>query len=104
MADWTHIQELDYEQLPFKCRYCHEYGHFARYCKKKNEESTEREKGEQWKQVNKATNNRQDNKNKGKESGNKTGQETGNQQNVGNKEITSATEDKNPFESLTPLT
>jgi hypothetical protein len=25
VADWSHIQELDYEQLPFKCRYCHGY-------------------------------------------------------------------------------
>jgi len=35
IADWSYIQELDYEQQPFKCRNCHEYGHFARYCKKK---------------------------------------------------------------------
>jgi len=46
VADWTHIQELDYEQLPFKCRHCHEYGHFVRYYKKRNEETTEKEKGE----------------------------------------------------------
>lgn len=25
---WTHIQQLDYKQLPFKCKVCHEYGHF----------------------------------------------------------------------------
>ena len=24
------IQPLDYEQLPFRCRLCHEYGHFGR--------------------------------------------------------------------------
>lgn len=58
VADWTHIQELDYKQLPLKCRYCHEYGDFTRYCKKKNEETTERQKGEQWKQVKKTSNNR----------------------------------------------
>ena len=26
------IQPLDYEQLPFRCRLCHEYGHFGRNC------------------------------------------------------------------------
>jgi hypothetical protein len=102
VADWTHIQELDYEQLPFKCRHCHEYGHFARYCKKKNEEATEKEKGEQWKQVKKTANNRQNNKNKGKETGNKAGQESESNQNTGSKETISIEEDKNPFESLKP--
>jgi len=66
VANWTHIQELDYEQLPFKCRLCHEYGHFARYCKKRNEETTEKEKEEQWKQAKKTTFSRQSNKNKAK--------------------------------------
>jgi hypothetical protein len=47
-ADWTHIQELDYEQLPFKCRHCHGYGHFARHCKKKNVEESETAKADQW--------------------------------------------------------
>jgi hypothetical protein len=48
IADWTHIQELDYEQLPFKCRHCHGYGHFARHCKKKNVEESENTKANQW--------------------------------------------------------
>jgi len=30
VGDWQFIQKLDYEQLSFKCRSCHEYGHFAR--------------------------------------------------------------------------
>jgi hypothetical protein len=30
VGDWQHYQKLDYEQLPFKCRGCHEYGHFQR--------------------------------------------------------------------------
>jgi hypothetical protein len=47
-VDWTHIQELDYEQLPFKCRHCHGYGHFARHCKKKNAEESENAKTNQW--------------------------------------------------------
>ena len=28
VGNWFHIQKLDYEQIPFKCRGCHEYGHF----------------------------------------------------------------------------
>ena len=28
------IQNIDYEQLPFRCRICHEYGHFGRNCPK----------------------------------------------------------------------
>jgi hypothetical protein len=35
VGSWSHIQKLDYEQLSFKCRGCHEYGHFARNCPKK---------------------------------------------------------------------
>ena len=47
MAGWEHVQELDYEQLPFKCRFCHGYEHFARTCKKNLEEETIQEKGAQ---------------------------------------------------------
>jgi hypothetical protein len=28
VGEWKHFQKIDYEQLPFKCRGCHEYGHF----------------------------------------------------------------------------
>ena len=28
------IQPIDYEQLPFRCRNCHEYGHLGRDCPK----------------------------------------------------------------------
>ena len=51
VAEWSHIQELDYEQIPFKCRLCHGYDHFARNCKKKVEEELENEKYDQWTQV-----------------------------------------------------
>ena len=34
---WSHLQTVDYEQIPFKCKYCHEYGHFAKSCPKKPE-------------------------------------------------------------------
>jgi len=32
--DWMHIQQLYYKQIPFKCKVCHEYGHFANRCSK----------------------------------------------------------------------
>jgi hypothetical protein len=38
LGEWCHIQELDYEQIPFKCLWCHAYGHFARNCPKASEE------------------------------------------------------------------
>jgi hypothetical protein len=53
VTDWMHIQELDYEQLPFKCRLFHDYRHFPRYCKKKNAEESENEKENQWTAVHK---------------------------------------------------
>jgi len=37
LGDWSHIQELDYEQIPFKCLHCHVYGHFAKSCPKASE-------------------------------------------------------------------
>ena len=34
---WNHLQIVDYEQIHFKCKFCHEYGHFAKSCPKKPE-------------------------------------------------------------------
>jgi len=48
VAGWSHIQELDYEQIPFKCRHCHGYGHFAKYCNKKTKDQSHPHKGDQW--------------------------------------------------------
>ena len=59
VADWSHVQELDNEQFPFKCIHCHGYGHFARSCKKKEEEEVVKEKGEQWMQVQKTSTTKQ---------------------------------------------
>lgn len=53
VAGWSHIQELDYEQIPFKCRHCYGYGHFAKHCKKKIEEQSHTTKGDQWTSVQK---------------------------------------------------
>jgi hypothetical protein len=50
--NWQHFQKLDYEQLPFKCRGCHEYGHLQRNCPK-NPPSTEKEGHEGWKKARK---------------------------------------------------
>jgi hypothetical protein len=44
---------LDYEQLPFKCRGCHEYGHFQRNCPKAPPITTEKEGEEGWQQARK---------------------------------------------------
>jgi hypothetical protein len=37
LGEWSHIQELDYEQIPFKCLRCHAYGHFTKSCPKASE-------------------------------------------------------------------
>ena len=55
VVDWTHVQELDYKQLSFKCRHCHGYMHFSRSCKKKVEEEASKKKGEQRTQVQKTS-------------------------------------------------
>jgi hypothetical protein len=49
---WQHYQKLDYEQLPFKCRSCHEYGHFQRNCPKA--QSADKTDGEGWQQPKKS--------------------------------------------------
>ena len=49
MENWYHFQKLDYEQLPFKCRGCHEYGHFIRNFPQKIEIQQDKEEG--WKTV-----------------------------------------------------
>lgn len=48
---WTHIQKLDYEKIPFKCKVCHEYGHFANSCLKKVKHKNVEEKEPTWEHV-----------------------------------------------------
>ena len=45
---WSHVQKLDYEQLPFKCRKCHKYRHFSRGFPRNGE--VEKGKEEGWNQ------------------------------------------------------
>jgi len=66
VVDWSYIQVLDYKQLPFKCLHCHNYGHFAKHCKKKEEEEVEKSKGEPWTQVHKSMRTKQNIRAKGK--------------------------------------
>ena len=49
VGSWSHFQKLDYEQLPFKCRLCHEHGHFQRSFPK----AQTKEEGEGWQRVKK---------------------------------------------------
>jgi hypothetical protein len=53
--DWQHYQKLDYEQIPFKCRGCHEYIHFQRNCPKNP--NMKKESGEGWQQPRKGRSN-----------------------------------------------
>lgn len=50
---WQHYQQVDYEQLPFKCRHCHEHGHFQRNCPKLKEPKIEKSPEEGWQQAKK---------------------------------------------------
>jgi hypothetical protein len=34
LNNWAHVQKLDYDQLPFKCNGCHEYGHSPKTAQK----------------------------------------------------------------------
>ena len=42
------MQKVDYEQLPFKCKKCHAYGHFLKNCPKEAQEILEKNQEEGW--------------------------------------------------------
>ena len=102
MAEWSHIQELDYEQLPFKCQHCHGYGHFARNCKKKAEETPVLEKDEQWTHIQKVGSFKQVIKLKGKEAQVGTRVNSGEKKNYPNQDVGNSVS-SNPFVALCSL-
>lgn len=50
---WTHIRQLEYEKIPFKCKLCYAYGHFANRFPKKQESENLEEFEAKWEQVKK---------------------------------------------------
>lgn len=50
---WMHIQQLDYEKIPFKCKVFHEYGHFYNRCSKKHDSEDLGSPQAKWEQVKK---------------------------------------------------
>jgi hypothetical protein len=47
LENWSYLQKVDYEQLHFKCKAYHAYGHFAKNCPKNAPEPIPTE-AEQW--------------------------------------------------------
>jgi hypothetical protein len=92
---------LDYEHLPFKCRYCHGYGHFARHCKKKVDEEAKNLKGNQWTQVQKATPSKLNSRSKRKGSSKGPNSPTArNSLGEGSSALPNSESSKNPYEIL----
>jgi hypothetical protein len=48
LDSWSYIQQVDYEQIPFKCKICHEYGHFAKSCPQAKDTQDQDPKKNQW--------------------------------------------------------
>lgn len=48
LDNWKHTQILDYEQLPYKFKTCHEYGHFAKHFKNTQQNPDQNNKEDQW--------------------------------------------------------
>ena len=51
MDGWEYLQKVDYEQLLFKCRKCHEYKHFVKSFPKEATKDPGKSQEEGWQQV-----------------------------------------------------
>lgn len=98
VGSWTHLQKLDYEQLPFKCRKCQVYGHFARGCPKNAE--TEKGKEDGWMQV-KRTKNKSPKTRNANGKANQMGSQKSHREEQGNKfiQLSSASEEVHEVET-----
>ena len=91
---------MDYKQLPFKCRFCHSHRHFAKYCKKKDEEDAEKSK-EQWIQAQNTASTKKNSRKKGKDTSmGSDAPAVRKKQEKGNKDQSRAEAKENPFETL----
>jgi hypothetical protein len=50
LDNWSYVQQVDYEKIPFKCKSCHEYGHFTKSCPQTKESQEQDLKQDQWQQ------------------------------------------------------
>jgi hypothetical protein len=50
LDNWSYIKQVDYEQIPFKCKACHGYGHFAKNCPQVKETQEQDPKQDHWQQ------------------------------------------------------
>ena len=92
MDGWEYLQKVDYEQLPFKCRKCHEYGHFVKSCPKEAIDDPRKSQEEGWQQVK-----------RGKKASNNSPNDNNNYQPEKTKEHVTATKEMdntNPFIAL----
>ena len=65
MEECNHLQVVDYEQISFKCKVCHEYGHFAQTWPKRKQPKEECNQEKEWNEVSrKKTNNANPNQQK----------------------------------------
>ena len=51
MEGWSHLQTVNYEKIPFKCKVYHEHGHFAKSCQKKVQLEEGEIPREEWNEV-----------------------------------------------------
>jgi hypothetical protein len=50
LDNWSYIQQVDYKQLPFKCKACHEYGHFTKNFPQNKPKHLKERDQENWEQ------------------------------------------------------